>query len=198
LRHWVSLNGTLMPAEEARVSVFDSGFMQGIGLFETMRSYNGRVFRLQQHLDRLVKSARDLGWTVIPDFDELADNTYQVLTATAGADARVRLTVTTGSLHAAAEDVPALTVVATAAPADSYPDDVYRKGVTVISSRSPVVHTRWPPGRGVDQLCFRRAGRSAPDAAAGCTGPPGHHAGSGDRVGGAAGHSGPRGAADVA
>lgn len=136
MRHWVSLNGTLMPAEEARVSVFDSGFMQGIGLFETMRSYNGRVFRLQQHLDRLVKSARDLGWTVIPDFDELADNTYQVLTATAGADARVRLTVTTGSLHAAAEDVPALTVVATAAPADSYPDDVYRKGVTVISSSS--------------------------------------------------------------
>jgi len=132
MRHWVSLNGTLLPADEARVSVFDSGFMQGIGLFETMRAYDGRVFRLQRHLDRLRNSARALGWTVLPETDELALNVRQVLTATASADARVRLTVTTGSLHAEASSTPALTIVATATPGDRYPDEFYTKGVTVL------------------------------------------------------------------
>lgn len=134
MRHWVSLNGTLVPAEEARVSVFDSGFMQGIGLFETMRAYDGRVFRLQQHLGRLVDSARELGWTVIPDLGDLTENVQQVLLASAGADTRVRLTVTTGSLHASAEETPRLTVVATAAPLEKYPDECYTKGVTVVVS----------------------------------------------------------------
>jgi branched-chain amino acid aminotransferase len=123
-----------MPAAEARVSVFDSGFMQGIGLFETMRAYDGRVFRLQAHLDRLAHSARRLGWVVVPDVAELADNVWQVLRATGGIDARVRLTVTTGSLHADAADTPRLTIVATAAPADKYPDECYTRGVTVIAS----------------------------------------------------------------
>jgi branched-chain amino acid aminotransferase len=134
MRHWVSLNGVLMPAEEAHVSVFDSGFMQGIGLFETMRAYQGHVFRLQRHLDRLASSAKALGWTVIPDADDMAENVRQVLSATGAADARVRLTVTTGSLHAEASSTPQLTVVATAAPAERYPDECYTKGVTVIVS----------------------------------------------------------------
>ncbi len=134
-QHWVSLNGVLMRGEEARVSVFDSGFMQGIGLFETMRSYAGRVFRLERHLDRLIDSARALGWTVMPDADELRENVQQVLSATTGVDTRVRLTVTTGSLHVAATEVPELTVVASAAPGQGYPDELYTAGVTVAISK---------------------------------------------------------------
>ena len=128
MRHWVSINGTLLPAEDARVSVFDAGFMQGIGLFETMRAYEGRIFRLRQHIDRLVNSALTLGWTVVPDPAELADNIRQVLSAGGDADARVRLTVTTGSLHAEAGDTPRLTIVATAAPADEIPGRVLYQG----------------------------------------------------------------------
>jgi branched-chain amino acid aminotransferase len=126
------VNGKLMPAEEATVSVFDSGFMQGIGLFETMRAYNRVVFRLQRHLDRLVHSARVLGWTVVPEVEVLADNVQQVVLATRASELRVRLTVTTGSLHAAASDTPALTVVATASPNERYPEECYRQGVTVV------------------------------------------------------------------
>ena len=133
MRQWVCLNGTLLPAEEAKVSVFDSGFMQGIGLFETMRAYNGKVFRLQRHLDRLANSARALAWTTIPDLDEAADNIQQVLTAAGATDARVRLTVTTGSLHPAA-DAPGLTIVAMASPGEKYPDECYTNGVTVLAS----------------------------------------------------------------
>ncbi len=132
MHHWVSLNGTLLPAEEARVSVFDSAFMQGIGLFETMRSYGGRVFRLQEHVDRLIASAGALGWTILPDSDELLDNVAQVLRATGDGDARVRLTVTTGSLHAVTEGAPPLAIVATATSGEKYPDECYLKGVSVV------------------------------------------------------------------
>ncbi len=128
----MSLNGALLPAEDAKVSVFDAGFMQGIGLFETMRAYDGQVFRLEAHLARLIQSARTLGWAVLPDAAQLAANVQQALRATDAADARVRLTVTSGSLHADASDVPQLTLVATAAPMEKYPDECYTKGVTVI------------------------------------------------------------------
>lgn len=136
MRHWACVNGLLMPAEEARVSVFDAGFMQGVGLFETMRAYHGHVFRLGRHLERMAASARALGWMTIPDRDECKDSVMQVVRATGGEDARVRLTVTTGSLRAAASDTPELTVVATASQGGRYPDECYTKGVTVVVSES--------------------------------------------------------------
>ncbi|MFQ5806420.1 MAG: aminotransferase class IV [Phycisphaerae bacterium] len=134
MREWVSLNGRLMPADRAQVSVFDSGLMQGIGLFETMRAYEGRVFRLQRHLDRLANSARTLGWSVLPDPDELRDNVEQVVGATENEDSRVRLTVTTGTLRPTEQETPDLTVIATASAGAAYPAECYTKGVTVLVS----------------------------------------------------------------
>ena len=134
MREWVSLNGKLLPAEEARISVFDSGLMQGIGLFETMRTYNGRVFRLEQHLDRLIQSAHKLGWVNPPEAAVLEENIEQVLSATAQADTRVRLTVTTGTLRSNERDVPELTIIASASPGAQYPLEYYRQGVTILIS----------------------------------------------------------------
>ncbi|MCH8807335.1 MAG: aminotransferase class IV [Planctomycetes bacterium] len=134
MREWVSLNGRLMPAHQAQVSVFDSGFMQGVGLFETMRVYNGQVFRLERHLDRLVASAEKLGWTVLPIVDELRHNVRQVVAATEQSEAHARLTVTTGTLRAAA-DVTQLTIVATASAGSKYPPEFYQKGVSVVISK---------------------------------------------------------------
>lgn len=131
MREWVCLNGELMPAEQAQVSVFDSGFMQGIGLFETMRTYHGEVFRLERHLDRLVNSARALHWAAPLEVEQLRNDVERVVQATEQETARVRVTVTTGSLRAGASDEPQLTVVATAAPGGAYPDEYYQKGVTV-------------------------------------------------------------------
>ena len=132
MREWVCLNGQLLPAEEARISVFDSGLMQGIGLFETMRAYGGSVFRLQQHLDRLAASAKELGWAVVPDIGEMTDSVRQVVEATDSGDLRVRLTVTTGSLRVAGQEQPELTLIATASPGGKYPDELYQKGVSVV------------------------------------------------------------------
>src|SRR4051812_45958840 len=60
-RAWMSLtiylDGEYVPEERARVSVFDHGFLYGDGVFEGIRAYNGRVFRLQEHIERLFHSA---------------------------------------------------------------------------------------------------------------------------------------------
>ncbi len=134
MREWVSFNGDLMPADQARVSVFDSGFMQGVGLFETMRLYNGRVFRLEQHIDRLRASAVRLGWSVTPDEDRLRENVELVAGAIEQSDARVRLTVTSGAVRISERETPDVTIVASASPGLAYPPEIYQRGVSVVLS----------------------------------------------------------------
>ncbi len=139
-RQWVLVNGEIVPAHAACVSVFDSSFLQGIGLFETLRAYGGQVFRLERHVDRLVQSAQSLGWTAVPDGDVLAAGVVRLLSAAQLGDARVRLTVTTGSLQAQGDHTPELTVVASVDATRPYPPEYYRNGVTVVMSqccRSP-------------------------------------------------------------
>lgn len=141
MAEWACIDGVLTPASEARVSVYDSGFMQGVGLFETMRAYRVHaemppvVFRLDAHIERLRRSAQNLGWTVAPDVESLRRDVRQVVRACGDPDARVRLTVTTGAVRPMGDEPPRLTVVATAAPGGRYPDEVYRKGVGVVQSR---------------------------------------------------------------
>ena len=57
----VYLNGSLIPRSQARVSVFDHGFLYGYGLFETMRAYHGKIFLLERHIKRLTDSAEIVG-----------------------------------------------------------------------------------------------------------------------------------------
>lgn len=135
VREWVCINGTLLPADEARISVFDSGFMQGVGLFETLRAYGGRVFRLDRHVQRLIRSARTLGWSTQPDEDALREHVERVLAALEFESARLRLTVTTGSLRPTEQDEAPLTIVATATGGGAYPPETYTRGVTVLASR---------------------------------------------------------------
>ena len=56
----VNLNGQLVPQEEAKVSVFDHGLLYGDGVFEGIRAYGGRVFKLAEHVARLYRSARSI------------------------------------------------------------------------------------------------------------------------------------------
>src|SRR5438132_13903795 len=54
----VYVNGKFLPQSEAKVSVFDHGLLYGDGVFEGIRAYNGRVFKLERHMDRLFHSAK--------------------------------------------------------------------------------------------------------------------------------------------
>jgi branched-chain amino acid aminotransferase group I len=97
----IHLNGQLLPCSEAKLSPFDHGFLFGYGLFETMRAYNGHIFRLDSHLTRLRRSAKSIGLTdSILTTDEGTQSLKAACMATLKAnklkDARVRLTVSAG------------------------------------------------------------------------------------------------------
>ncbi len=131
---WVSLNGQLVSAADACVAVSDAAFLWGVGLFETLRAYGGRPFRLGMHVDRMRRSAHLLGWQRIPASDTLVAATQQVLTASELADARLRLTVTPGVVRAGADEPDPPTIVATAAPLPAELASHAEHGVTVVWS----------------------------------------------------------------
>ena len=56
----IYIDGKYLPEDQAKISVFDHGFLYGDGVFEGIRAYNGRVFRLKEHLDRLYDSAKTI------------------------------------------------------------------------------------------------------------------------------------------
>lgn len=118
---WV--DGSLVPAPEARVSVFDHGLTVGDGVFETLKAIDGVPFAVRRHLDRLRRSARALGLEVPVDDDALRRAIAGVL---AGADlpsARVRVTVTGGAAPLGSERIgsTATVIVAVAELAPAAP-----------------------------------------------------------------------------
>ena len=93
---WVG--GRLWPRDQARVSVFDSSVQGGDAVWEGLRVYNGRVFRLRDHLARLLASAKALCFEPLPDLDEVRRALFATLEANGMRDgAHVRLTLTRGA-----------------------------------------------------------------------------------------------------
>ncbi len=126
----VFLNDKLIDIDKACISVTDSGFLYGAGLFETMRSCNGVVFALKDHLDRLFFSA---GVLSIKTYDKkfITDAIYEVLQANNLADARLRLTLTGGPM-AGPEEKPKPTLLITATKLQPYPAEFYKNGILVV------------------------------------------------------------------
>ena len=92
----IYLNGNLIPAAKAKISPFNFGFLYGYGIFETMRSYGGSIFRLDPHLARLSEAAKILGIADKLDEFDLDQACHAVLKANNLFDARLRLMVTGG------------------------------------------------------------------------------------------------------
>ncbi|MGD9109782.1 MAG: aminotransferase class IV [Phycisphaerales bacterium] len=125
----IFLNDKLTNANSAKVSVTDGGLLYGMGLFETMRSYNGVVFALDDHLDRLSASTEKL--SIINPYKKkfLKEAIYKTLEGNGLSDARIRLTLTSGSVSA---DQQKPTLMITATELKPYPPEYYQKGVMVI------------------------------------------------------------------
>ncbi|MNC06229.1 D-alanine aminotransferase [compost metagenome] len=92
----IAMNGALCASEKAVISVYDHGFLYGMGVFETFRTYGGRPFLWSGHLARLAAGARDLGIPYEPDEERLAVLVEQLLQANGLADAYFRLSVSAG------------------------------------------------------------------------------------------------------
>ncbi len=125
----VYLNGAFVSEREAQVSVFDGGWLHGAGLFETMRAEGGRIFKLETHLERLRRSANAILTPI--ERDDLPEKAVfeELVSRNALKEARVRLTITAGSMRDAEPNTPRLTICATASPLSGYPAELYDRGV---------------------------------------------------------------------
>jgi len=127
----VFLNNKLIDIDKACISVTDSGFLYGAGLFETMRSHNGVVFALKDHLDRLFASADVLSINNPYDREYITEAITKLLHSNKLTDARLRLTLTNGPMTES-EEKRKSTLLITAVKFRSYPPEYYKKGVMVV------------------------------------------------------------------
>ena len=141
----VWLNGRLLNEADAAIAVGDRGFLLGDGLFETMRAYAGRVFRLAAHLRRLADGAGRIGLDL--PFG-LSDAVRETVAANRLRDGAVRLTVTRGAVGAGllppASDAPA-TVLVTARPYRAEPS-WYERGLSAALARGRLDENRATAG----------------------------------------------------
>lgn len=134
----VSIDGQLHDAEHARVSVFDRGFLYGDSVFETVRTYGGRPFELDEHLRRLERSARRVHIELPVSLQRLAEEIDEVLSAAGNSESYLRVMVTRGQgplgLDPTAARLPLRVIIVGALQAP--PPDAYRDGVAVITLKT--------------------------------------------------------------
>jgi branched-chain amino acid aminotransferase len=132
---YASVNGEITPAEEARVSVLDNGFTFGDAVYETLRTYGGRPFHLDRHLERLRRSAERLA-IPMPAGEALARDLDALLARAANPESYIRIIVTRGqgdiSYHF--DRVKGPTVVLVVKPYAPLPPASYTNGIAVILS----------------------------------------------------------------
>lgn len=92
----VYIDGNFYPKSEAKISVFDHGLLYGDGIFEGIRAYDGIVFKLKEHIDRLYRSAHMIMLPIPIDKEEMIERTLETLRRNKLRDAYIRLVVTRG------------------------------------------------------------------------------------------------------
>jgi branched-chain amino acid aminotransferase len=131
----IFINGELLDKDDAKVSVYDHGLLYGDGVFEGIRSYGGKVFRMAEHLERLWNSAKAI-WLEIPlSKEEMAEAIEQTLAVNKIKDGYIRVVVTRGvgtlGLDPNRCDNPQVIVIAD--KISLYPDELYQKGLNIVT-----------------------------------------------------------------
>jgi branched-chain amino acid aminotransferase len=132
----VFISGKLYDKEDAKISVYDHGFLYGDGVFEGLRSYGGKIFRVEQHLDRLWDSAKAI-WLEIPmSRQAVTDAMYQTLRANKIDDGYIRLVVSRGAgtlgLDPNRTSNPQVIVITDYI--SLYPDELYQNGLEIVTA----------------------------------------------------------------
>jgi branched-chain amino acid aminotransferase len=131
----IYVNGKYVPADEAAVSVFDHGFLYGDGVFEGIRAYGGRVFRLKEHVKRLFDSAQAIMLCIPMSQDEMAEAILETLRKNNLKDAYIRPIVTrgVGDLGLDPNKCCASTVLIIAVEWGAMYGDLYEVGLTAVT-----------------------------------------------------------------
>ncbi len=138
----IYIDGKLYDKENAKISVYDHGLLYGDGVFEGMRSYGGRVFRLAEHIDRLWDSAKAI-WLEIPmTKDEMTKAVNDTLAINDIKDGYVRLIVTrgVGTLGLDPNKCATPSIIIIADHIALYPDELYQKGLEIVTVSVPRNH----------------------------------------------------------
>lgn len=134
LKVWI--DGKLYDKQDAKISVYDHGLLYGDGVFEGIRVYSERIFKLEQHLSRLWESAKTIRLDVPYTREEITAAMYQTIQVNNFTDCYVRLVVTRGPgyLGLSPAKCPRPTVFVIADTIEMYPKELYEKGMSVITA----------------------------------------------------------------
>jgi branched-chain amino acid aminotransferase len=132
----IYVDGKLVPRDQARVSVFDHGFLYGDGIFEGIRVYDGNVFRLEEHIQRLYESAKTIDLEIPMSREELTQATLDTIAANGLRNAYVRLVVSRGpgDLGIDPQNCDRPTIVIIVGSIKLYAEEMYRTGIPIITS----------------------------------------------------------------
>jgi len=131
----IYISGKFFPQADAKISVFDHGLLYGDGVFEGLRSYRGKVFRLDEHIRRLYESAKAI-WLEIPmSPDEMCDAVNESVSINKIDDGYIRLVVTrgAGTLGLDPNRCSNPQVIIIADTISLYPKELYEKGLEIIT-----------------------------------------------------------------
>ncbi|PYL39641.1 MAG: branched-chain-amino-acid transaminase [Verrucomicrobia bacterium] len=131
----IYIDGKFYPEKDAKVSVFDHGLLYGDGIFEGIRFYNGRVFRLEEHLARLWDSARSICLEIPMSMREMTAALLETIRQNNLREGYIRLLVTrgVGNLGLNPEQCKRPSVIIIATTVTLYPESVYQSGLTVVT-----------------------------------------------------------------
>jgi len=132
----VYMDGKLVPKEEAKVSVFDHGLLYGDGIFEGIRVYEGNIFRLKEHIERLYESAKTIGMEIPMTYEEVVAATVETVRGNGMRDAYIRLVVTRGlgDLGIDPSSCPKPTFFIICATIQLYPEEFYKTGIPLVTA----------------------------------------------------------------
>lgn len=131
----VYIDGEFYERTDAKISVFDHGLLYGDGVFEGIRFYNNRVFRLEEHIDRLYDSARAICLSIPLDKAALTEATLETIRRNELSDGYVRLVVTRGDGDLGLNPAlcPKATIIIIASKITLYPQEMYANGLMVVT-----------------------------------------------------------------
>ena len=131
----IYIDGNFYDQSEAKVSVFDHGLLYGDGVFEGIRFYHDRVFRLEEHIDRLFDSAKAIALEIPMSRSEVIAAALETIRQNDLHDGYIRLLITrgVGSLGLSPDSCRRPSVIIIAATITLYPEELYRKGLTMVT-----------------------------------------------------------------
>jgi branched-chain amino acid aminotransferase len=138
----VWLDGKWHDRETATISVYDHGLLYGDGVFEGIRVYGGKIFKLSEHLDRLYDSAKAIWLTIPIPKDEMAAVTEEAVKRSGIAEAYIRHIITrgVGDLGLDPRKCPKASVIIIVDTIRLFPEEVYETGLRVVTAGTPIPH----------------------------------------------------------